>query len=179
MSPNVIEASLFLINSLFGLYTLALILRVVLQAVRADFYNPLSQLVWKVTQPPVALLQKLIPKIGRFDVAAILLAWVICCLNVAAALALTQSELPIAVVLAVGLYRLAIRVLWLYIFSILLQAILSWTNPAPTPMTSLLWSINEPLLGPVRKILPPAGGMDWSPLVVTVGLYFLLILIGA
>ena len=179
MPPNVIEASLFLINSLFGLYTLALLLRVVLQASRADFYNPLSQMVWKVTHPVVAPLQKVIPKWGKVDIAAVVLAWVVCCLNVLVSLALIQKDIPPAAILAIGLHKLVVRLLWLYIFSIMLQAILSWTNPAPTPVTTLLWSINEPLLGPVRKLLPPAGGMDWSPLVVTAALYILLILIGA
>ena len=179
MPPNVIQASLFIVDTLFGIYVLALLLRVVLQASRADFYNPLSQLVWKATQPVVVPLQKLIPKWGRVDIAAVLFAWLLCCLNVYIAFALVQQDIPPAAVLAIGLHKLIVRAVWLYIFSIMLQAILSWTNPSPTPITTLLWSINEPLLGPVRKLLPAAGGMDWSPLVVTGVLYILLILIGA
>lgn len=179
MPANVIQAALFLVDLLFGLFTIALILRVVLQASRADFYNQVSQAVWKVTQPLVAPLQKIIPRWGRVDIAAILLAWAVCCLNVAIRAGLMEGNAPVIAVLAVGLHMLVIRVLWFYIFSILFQAVLSWANPSPTPVTAILWSINEPLLAPIRRVLPPAGGMDWSPLLATAGLYILLILIGA
>lgn len=166
---------IFLIDTLFGLYALVLILRFILQAVRADFYNPVSQFVWLVTNRPVGLLQRVIPRWRNYDIAALVLAFVLVALNITLDLALASAGISPLVLLIWSLAKLLSLTINLYFFSILIQAIMSWVNPGvPTPASAILWSINEPLLKPVRTLLPPIGGFDLSPLLVMVALQVLL-----
>ncbi len=166
---------IFLIDTLFGLYVLVLILRFILQAVQADFYNPLSQFVWRVTNQPVGLLQRALPRWRRYDFAALALALVLVALNLWIDLSLAGARIAPLALLFWSLLKLAAFTLNLYFFSILIQAIMSWVNPGmPSPASAVLWSINEPLLKPVRNALPPIGGLDLSPLVVMIAIQVLL-----
>ena len=177
MPDRLAQVAIFLTDTLLGIYMIALWLRIILQVVRADFYNPISQLVWKVTQPPVMLLGKLIPRWRNIDIAALLLVWLGSVLNIYLQLTFRGADIPLASLFFWAAYKAVISLLWLYIASIFVQAILSWVNPSPNPLASILWSINEPLIRPVRRFLPPTGGIDWSPMVVLMGLYVLMILL--
>lgn len=173
LSPD--NPLIFLIDTLFGLYALALILRFILQAVRADFYNPVSQFVWQVTNRPVGLFQRVIPRWRNYDIAALVLAFILVALNITIDLLLAGAGVSPVVLVIWSLAKLLSLTINLYFFSILIQAIMSWVNPGvPTPASAILWSINEPLLKPVRTLLPPIGGFDLSPLLVMVALQVLL-----
>lgn len=166
---------IFLVDTLFGLYVFVLILRFILQAVRADFYNPVSQFVWQVTNRPVGLLQRVIPRWRNYDIAALVLAFVLVVINISIDLLLSNVRATPAGLLIWSIAKLLSITLNLYFFSILIQAIMSWVNPGvPTPASAILWSINEPLLKPVRSFLPPIGGFDLSPLFVMIALQVLL-----
>lgn len=173
----------FLIETLFGILILILMLRFILQLVRADFYNPLSQFVVKATQPVLTPLRRLIPGLGGVDVASVvallLLQWLelvitqIVIRGLPGAIAFTN--LPLFAV--ADLLELAIFV---FIVSLLVQVVMSWVSPgAYGPASSLLFSLNEPLLRPVRRVLPPFSGMDLSPLGVMVALQLARILVVA
>ena len=171
MNGNVDNALLFLINTLFGLYLAILMLRVWLQVVRADFYNPLAQFIWRVTHPILQYPARYIPRWRNVDIAALLFMWLLATINIFIDVTILDWSTNILACLYIALLKLAILGLNLYSFCILAQAIMSWMNPGtPSPVNSLLWSINEPILRPVRKTIPPVAGIDFSPLVVILAL---------
>lgn len=171
MTSNVDNATLFLINTLFSLYCYALILRIALQLVRADFHNPMSQFVWRITNPPITPLRRVVPRWRQFDVPAALVAWVVVLVNLLLALAVLDVSAGLLTLLWLAVLKLLVLTVNLLTFSILIQAVMSWFGAGMhSPASSLLWNINEPMLRPVRRILPPIGGLDLSPLVVIIGL---------
>ena len=172
---NAIE---FLIHTLFGLYLIAIMLRVLLQLTRADFYNPVSQFLVKVTNPPLIPLRRVIPGFMGIDFAAIVLMIVIKAVEIFLIVLIKGVSIKISglVVLSIAeLLRLLINV---YFFTILIQVIISWVNPGTyNPAVSLLYSINEPLLSRARRIIPPISGFDLSPIVVIILLQLISMLL--
>ncbi len=174
MPSNVDNATLFLVNTLFSLYAYTLILRILLQWVRADFYNPLAQFIWKVTNPPTAALRKVIPRYRQLDIPALLITIVVVLLNVVVDLAILNVSAGVLAVLWISLLKLLVLTINLLTFSILVQAVMSWFGASMhSPAASLLWNINEPLLRPARRLIPPIGGLDLSPLLVIIVLQVL------
>jgi len=168
----------FLVSTLFTLYILVVLLRFLLQLTRADFYNPLSQFIVKVTAPVLRPLRRVIPGWGGIDVASLVVMLVLQIVSVWLVLLLTGRNAGIATILIIAVAQLVDLVFSVYIWGILIQAIISWVNPGVyNPVTSVLYSLTEPLLRPVRKRLPPVGGFDLSPLVVIIGLQVLRMLV--
>lgn len=172
---NAIE---FLIHTIFGLYLIAVMLRVLLQLSRADFYNPVSQFLVKVTNPPLIPLRRIIPGFMGIDFAAIVLMLVIKVVEIFLIVLIKGVSIKISglVVLSIAeLLRLLINV---YFFAILIQVVISWVNPGTyNPVVSLLYSINEPLLSRARRLIPPISGFDLSPIVVIILLQLLSMLL--
>jgi YggT family protein len=172
------QALIFVINTLFGLYSAAILLRVLLQWVRADFYNPFSQAIVKLTNLPLRPLRRLIPGWRGIDFAALLLAVLIQLINVLLVLWIASVPANMVSIIFWTLLKLIFILVNLYFFSILLEAILSWTGQGHyNPIGRMLWQLNAPLLGPVRRVLPPLGGLDLSPLVVIILLQVINILL--
>ena len=172
------QALVFIINALFGLYTAAVLVRVLLQWVRADFYNPLSQAIVKLTNLPLRPLRHVIPGWRGIDFAALLLAAVIQLLNVVLVLWIAGVSASIISVLFWTVVKLVFILVNLYFFSILLEAILSWTGQGHyNPISRMLWQLNAPLMSPVRRVIPPLAGLDFSPLVVLLLLQVINILL--
>ncbi len=170
---NVDNATLFLINTLFGLYIYAVILRVLLQIERADFYNPLAQFIWRITNPPVVPLRRVIPRVRQLDLAGTTVAFLLIALNVFIDLLIIDRSLSVLAVLWFAGIKAIVMLVNLFTFSILIQAIMSWFGAnLHSPASSLLWNLNEPLLRPVRRVLPAIGGLDLSPLFVIIALQF-------
>lgn len=173
------NAGEYLITLIFQLYILAVMMRFLLQLVRADFYNPLSQLLITITNPVLRYLRRWIPGYAGIDWPSLLLMFVL----QAVELSLIALLEPVAFPAISGLFLLTLTyllkmVIWIYIFVILLQAIISWINPgAYSPVTILMYQLTEPVLRPCRRIIRPAGGMDFSPLVVLIILQLLLMLL--
>jgi YggT family protein len=175
------EAIFFLLNTLFGLVILAFVLRLLLQMVRADFYNPISQAILRLTNPLVIPARRIIPSWGKIDMPTLI---IIVLLQWAAVLALwgLQSAfygtafpgmLPLLLFALMELLRLILR---FYFFALFVYALLSWIGPqGQNPIAALLTRLCEPLLRPVRQVIPPLGGLDLSVLVLLLGLQFLLI----
>ena len=175
MGANFDNALFFLVRTLFDLYLWVMILRVLLQWVRADFYNPISQIVWQATQYPVKPFAAVIPRWRRLDVAAVLLGYLIACVYVWIETEILNWRINSLQLMLTAALTLTVLTLKLYTFSIFVQAILSWLGPGTqNPAGSILWSLNEPLLRPLRRIIPPMGGLDLAPLVAMVGLLFLI-----
>ncbi len=178
MASNVNNALVFLIDTLFGLYIISVMLRFILQAVRADFYNPIAQFLLRITDPPLQLLRHLIPRWGHYDMAAIVLMLVLAFLNIELVLFVIGMGASIDTIIVWSGLKVVALLINLYFFSILIQAIMSWINPgAYSQVSMLLWSLNEPLLRPVRRYIPPVGGLDFSPLIILIALQVLNMLI--
>lgn len=178
MSPNVDNALFFLVSTLFKLYLWILILRVALQAVRADFYNPISQLVWRLTQPVVRPVGALMPRYGRLDTAGLAVTYAVGLAYIYAVFSMLSFRIGLVQALWLALVTLVSLTLMLLTFSIFIQAILSWLGPGVNNRAgSVLWSLNEPLLGRIRRFVPLISGIDLSPLVAILLLqvvYYLL-----
>jgi YggT family protein len=159
------QALYFIIKTLAQLYLLLLLLRFWLPILRADFRNPIAQGILRITSPLIIPLRRIVPPIGRLDTSTIMVAYILEFLLVLVLLAirgLTVSTLPIAIT---ALLELAILSLNLFFFVILLKVILSWVAPQNyNPMTVLLNTMAEPVLRPFRRIIPPIGGFDISPI---------------
>lgn len=168
----------FLISTLFTLYILVLLLRFLLQLTHADFYNPLSQFIVKATSPVLRPLRRVIPGWGGIDVASLVAILVLQLVSVWLVLLLTHRPVGLGGLLLIAVAQLVDLVFSIYIWGIVILAVLSWVNPGVyNPMTSVLGSLTEPLLRPVRRVLPPMGGFDLSPLVVILGLQVLRMLV--
>ncbi len=177
--PYVGNAATFLIETLFGLYILVVMLRFILQWVRADFYNPVSQFIVKATQPPLQPLRRLIPGTRGVDLASVVLMFVLQFLALWLTFRLVGASpgpVGLAVYAVAELLRLLVNV---FFFAVIIQVIISWVNPgAYNPVTSLLHSLTEPLMAPARRLMPPIQGFDLSPIPVLIALQlvkFLLI----
>lgn len=171
-------ALLFVLDALVTLFVIAFLLRLLLPIVRADLRNPIGQAVLKVTNPVVMPLRRLLGSAGRTDLAA-LVALLLVQLAGTAALRLAAgvglAPLPLIVR---ALHDLAQTVLQFYFVAVLLYALLSWIGPAGRgPAAHLLGRLCEPLLAPVRRFVPPIGGLDLSALFVLIGLQALQILL--
>ena len=163
------NAATFLIETVFGLYILLVMLRFLLQWARADFYNPVSQFIVKATQLPLKPLRKIIPGIGGLDMAALVFMIVLKFVElwlVTGVMGMSPQIGGLVVLSIADLLGLLINV---FIFSILIQVIISWVNPGMyNPVMGLLHSLTEPLLGPARRVIPPISGLDLSPIVVII-----------
>ncbi|MBT2969536.1 MAG: YggT family protein [Candidatus Thiodiazotropha sp. (ex Ctena orbiculata)] len=168
----------FLVQTLFGLYLLAILLRFLLQLVRADFYNPISQFLVKVTNPPLKPLRRIIPGFGGIDLSSLLLAWLLKAVELLIIISISGGNISLITPLIWAIPELVELLINIYLFGILIQVILSWVNPGSyNPAVSLLYSLTSPLLTPAQKILPPTGGIDLSPMLVIIGLILLKMLL--
>jgi len=174
------NAFVFLISTIFDLYLLAIMLRFLLQATRANFYNPVSQFLVKVTNPPLIPLRRLIPGILGVDMAAIVLLLLITFVKFIVLLSLTSQKFSLLGLLILSVADLINLSINIFFFSILIQVILSWVNPMSggmNPAVSLLYALNEPILGRARKLIKPIHGFDLSPIVAAIFLQLLKFLL--
>jgi YggT family protein len=168
----------FLVNTLFGIYILAVMLRFLLAVVRADFYNPISQFLVKVTDPPLLLLRRILPSIGKLDTSSLVLMLALQLASIALIALLRGSSLPIGALLVFSCAELIGLFLNVLLFSIIVQVIISWINPGTyNPAVSLLYSLTEPLLGRCRRLIPPMSGLDLSPIVALIGIQLIKMLL--
>ncbi len=173
------NAGVFLIKTLFGIYEIIILLRFLMQMVRADFYNPISQFVVNATSLPLRPLRRLIPGMAGIDFASLVLLLIV--IIVELLLLSLVSTLPMPSVfglVALALVELLKLTINVFMFSIIILAILSWVSPGRyNPVANLLYQITAPIMRPARRILPPMSGLDLSPLFVIVLLYLLILLI--
>ena len=166
------SAGLFLIQSLFGMYLLILMLRVILQFNRAEFHNPVSQFVIKLTNPVVMPLRKFIPSYPRVDLAVVLVLLILDMFKLLAIAWIALDSVPNPFGLFIwslgDLSKILINILF---YAIIISVVLSWLMPTlQNPLTSIVHRITAPLLSMARRMIPPVSGFDLSPLVVIIGL---------
>jgi YggT family protein len=172
------QIALFLINIIFNFFIGLIVLRFFLQWVKADFYNPLSQFVMKMTNFALLPLRRIIPGFFGLDCAAIILMLLTQALSLALISLLTSTSLPSSIFITVMLIRLASLILNLYFFIIIIRALLSFSSNAQiNPMYQAFAQLTEPLYRPIRRILPIIAGFDLSPMVALIIIQILLMLI--
>jgi YggT family protein len=179
MSSNYLANPLeFLITTLFSLYILAVMLRFILGAVGADFYNPVSQFLVRITNPLLVPLRKVIPSVGKFDTSAILLMLILQVISLGLVVLIRGIDVSPLTLLVVAIGELVMLTINVFMFAIIIQVILSWVNPGNyNPVTGLLYSITSPVMRPIQRVIPPISGIDLSPLVAIIGLQVLRMLI--
>ena len=159
----------FLIDTLFSLYILAVVLRFLLQWIRADFYNPVSQFLVKITHPPLRLLRRVIPSVGRVDRSTLLFALLLQMLANFSILAIKGLSISFIALTVLSFGDLLKMVIDIFVYAIFIGALLSWFAPGNyNSVSSILYSLTEPLLNICRRVLPDLGGIDLSPLVALV-----------
>ncbi|MEM0513973.1 YggT family protein [Pseudoalteromonas sp. YIC-827] len=167
----------FLVTVPFDLFLMVVLLRFWLQAARADFYNPLSQFVVKATSFAVNPLRKLIPGFAGLDIASLVLAFVVAFAKVSTLVLLFGEKWDTGAVLFAGVLTFIGKALQLLFWVLIIRAILSWVSQGYNPIEAIFHQLTEPMLRPIRKVIPPIGGLDLSILVLIIGLQFLQFLL--
>ena len=161
------SALIFLIKTLADLYLLTFLLRFLMQWVRASYDNPFAQFVLKVTSPLVVPARRVLPSIGGLDTPTLAVLILLEIVVTFVLLFVAGLSLPVAVVLVYSLLRLIALALWFYTVALFIYVLLSWFGGrGDNPMSELLGELIEPILRPARRLVPPIGGLDLSPLIV-------------
>jgi YggT family protein len=166
-----------LVSTILNLVLWAWMLRIILQLVRADFYNPISQTIWRITRFPTDSLRKVIPPYRNFNGAAVGVLLILALVDVYVMAwfypAYVGGHLAITVAFLLAVMKLIDLFLELYILTLTVQAIMSWLGPGVNnPASNILWSMNEPIVRPVRRLIPPFSGLDLSFLIVILLMLF-------
>lgn len=167
MSPFI-----FLIDTLFSIYTMVVLMRFLLQLVKADFYNPISQFVVAATNPLLKPMRKIIPGFGGIDNASLVLATLLTLVKVLIISAMTGVNFTISQLTISVLFMVFSQTIDLLVVLLVVMAVLSWIGQSNNPLLSVVHQITEPLIRPIRRIMPPIGGLDLSPMFLIIGLMF-------
>ena len=190
MSQPAVSAVHFVLGTLLDLYAMVVAVRFVMQAVRADYYNPFAQFIVTATDPLLRPLRRVIPSVGRYDTASIVLCFLVLLVKFVLFKLIGLGSVPefgylvpVGAMAAGGFVGAALVNLVnlffnLFIFSMIIMALLSWLPDAGrSPIAALLRSITDPVLAPVRRFVPVMGGLDLSVLVAIIGLSAVRILV--
>lgn len=163
MSETLRTAIIFLINTLVDLYLFILIVRLLLVATRANYFNPLVQFIIKVTDFLIKPLRKIIPNISKLETATLVVLILIAFIKYTCILLLTYGPPNMLGILVLAVGNIIKLTIDMFFYAILIQALLSWVQPY-SPMIVILNQLTAPLLRPFQRLIPPVGGMDISPL---------------
>ena len=178
MSSYFANAAALLIQFAFGAVVLLFLLRMLAEAVRADFYNPICQFLYRTTNPVLTPLKRVIPNFRRINIAALLLAWVLEVLKNLLLYLVVGLRAAAPGLLLLGFADLLDFLAWVYLLMIFAWALLSFVSlDARHPLTPLLGRLVEPVLRPFRRLLPAPGGLDLSPAVAILAILILQALI--
>ncbi|MDY7535963.1 MULTISPECIES: YggT family protein [unclassified Pseudomonas] len=168
------DAAIFIIQTLGSLYLLIVLMRFILQLVRANFYNPLCQFVVKATQPLLKPLRRVIPSMFGLDMSSLVLALLLQILLFAVILLLNGYQATTLLLLPwalIGIFSLFLKIIF---WSMIISVILSWVAPGSrSPGAELVAQITEPVLAPFRRLIPNLGGLDISPIFAFIAIQLL------
>ena len=168
----IINSLILLFNTLGGLYLLAILLRFLLQIAKADFYNPVSQSVVKITDPLVRVLRNFIPGYRGVDFSILVLALIIEAVAIFVLVLLYGGSLPgFGYVITWSFVGILYFIINIYYYAIIASIIMSFVmmfsgNMNPHPILRVIWQLTEPVMAPIRKIIPAIGGLDFSPIFI-------------
>ena len=156
---------IFLIDTLCSLYIMAVLLRFLLQWCGADFYNPISQFLVKITHPPLRIMRRFVPSIGKIDSSSLVLMLSLQMLADFSILMLKGVSINVGALAILSMTQLISLLLNVLVFSVFARAVLSWVNPgAFYAAASIVEALSNPILNLCRKMIPNLGGIDLSPL---------------
>ncbi|MHC8384914.1 YggT family protein [Pseudomonas sp. LB3P14] len=159
------DAAIFIIKTLGSLYLLIVLLRFILQLVRANFYNPLCQFIVKATQPLLKPLRRVIPSMFGLDMSSLVLALIVQMLLIAVILLFKGFMVDWLLLVPWALIALFSLFLNILFYAMIISVILSWVAPGShNPGAELVAQITEPVLAPFRRLIPNLGGLDISPI---------------
>ncbi|MFP6782247.1 MAG: YggT family protein [Gammaproteobacteria bacterium] len=174
------NAGVFLIDTIFGVYILAIMLRFFLQVVRADFYNPLCQAIVTVTNPPLKPLRRIVPAVGKIDTSSLVLMLVLQVISSYLIFFLLGVGPNFSGVLVSASAELINKAIYLFIFAIIIQIVVSWISPGTyNPIIGVIDTLTAPIMRPARNAVPPIGGIDLSPMLALIVLTLSAMLIVA
>ena len=169
----------FLISALFSAYIGVVLIRLLLGFARADFHNPLSQFIVKITNPVLIPMRRFIPAVGKIDSAAVLLAFTLTVIKVALLTLVGYfaiSNIPQLLLFSLGDFIKTI--IYIYIVALVIQVVISWIGTAQgNPFLPVINSLTKPIIDPIRRIVPTVGMMDFSAFVAILLLNVLLIIV--
>ena len=174
------NAIIYIVDTLLWLALFVVMVRLLLQLTRADFRNPLCQAIVRLSNPLILPLRRVLPPLGKVDTASVVAVLLVATVKVASLFALMDVGMvatPLLWVRAV-LTEIARTLLWTYFYALVLYALLSLIAPGGySPLQGLLATLCEPVLRPIRRILPAIAGLDLSPLCACIIIQALLILL--
>jgi YggT family protein len=179
MVQSFASVGIYLVSTLFTLYIMTILLRFLLQTCRADFYNPISQTIVKITDPGLRPLRRIIPGLGGIDLSSLALALIVQSIAICLIILLLGGQLPnILSILSWSVVGILSLLLNIYFFALIIVIILSWVAPnSYNPAAVLIHQLTEPLMRRARKIIPPIGGLDISPIFIFIAINILKILV--
>ena len=154
-----------LIQTVIGLYVIAVILRFLFELLRVDFRNPLAQMIVAVTNPPLRVMRRFIPGLYGIDLSAVALIWILELVKLAAPLMLAGYPFGWSGALVLSLAEGLNSVVWVFLLAVLASVVVSWVAPRSAhPAVRIVDDLSRPVMMPFRRLLPPIGGLDFSPI---------------
>jgi YggT family protein len=173
---NMGSSAALIFNTIVGIYLLAVLLRFLLQVAKADFYNPVSQAVIKITDPMVKVFRTFIPGYRGIDFSTLVLAFLIEAAAICMLIILYGGTIPgVGPIVTWAFVGVVLFIISIYYYAILASIIMSFVmmfsgSTNPHPLLLLVWQLTEPVMAPVRKIVPPMGGLDFSPIFIFIAI---------
>jgi len=170
------SSAALIFNTIVGIYLLAVLLRFLLQVAKADFYNPVSQAVIKITDPMVKVFRTFIPGYRGIDFSTLVLAFLIEAAAICILIILYGGTIPgVGSIVTWAFVGVVLFIISIYYYAILASIIMSFVmmfsgSTSPHPLLLLVWQLTEPVMAPVRKIVPPMGGLDFSPIFIFIAI---------
>ena len=159
-------------STIAGLYLLFVVARFLLQLAKADFYNPISQAVFKATDPVVRVLRSFIPGYRGVDFSSLILAFIVQFLAISITILLYGGAIPsVGFIITWSFIGVLNFIILFYYYALIASIVMSFVmmfsgNMNPHPILLLVWQITEPIMAPFRRVIPPMGGLDFSPIFI-------------
>ena len=159
-------------NTIAGLYLLFVVARFLLQVAKADFYNPISQAVFKATDPVVRVLRSFIPGYKGVDFSSLILAFIVQFIAISVTILLYGGAIPsVGFIITWSFIGVLNFIILFYYYALIASIVMSFVmmfsgNMNPHPILLLVWQITEPIMAPFRRVIPPMGGLDFSPIFI-------------
>jgi YggT family protein len=172
------NSAILIFSTVTGIYLLAVLLRFLLQVAKADFYNPVSQGVIKITDPMIRVLRTVIPGYKGIDFSSLVLAFAIEAFAICTLIILygeSISNIGYTNIIIWAFAGVLLFIIQIYYYAILASIVMSFVmmfsgSTNPHPLLLLVWQLTEPVIGPVRKIIPSMGGLDFSPIFIFIAI---------
>ena len=159
-------------NTIAGLYLLLVVARFLLQLAKADFYNPISQAVFRATDPVVRIFRSFIPGYKGIDFSSLILAFIVQFIAISVTILLYGGAIPsVGFIITWSFIGVLNFIILFYYYALIASIVMSFVmmfsgNMNPHPILLLVWQITEPIMAPFRRVIPPMGGLDFSPIFI-------------